>query len=421
MGYVRFIHTSDVHLGREQYGLRERFEDFGRAFAHVVDTAIAEAVDFVLVAGDFFDKHQITPATLLQTSTILDRLREAGIPIVVVEGNHDKAFYSDDVSWLRYLNEQGLLILLRPEFRNGRALVEPWTPERRRGVYVEMKGVRIYGLGFLGGAGSAAMKLDLIGRGMLPHDLFTIALLHATIGGGIDVGRIREEDLTPIWGKVDYLALGHRHRRFELGGWAFNGGALETCDIAEADYGDEKGFYLVHVEDKKLDGVEYRPSRRRGAFRFRIDIAGARGEAEVLSRVEAGIDWQAVQSCEKPILEVLLRGRADLSAVGLDPFRIVKLVHARHPCLKVLITPEVDLTRPPASSPMAGTARERIEGEVIEALIREEGQFLDRKVELAELVLRFKAAILAGEEGQAMDLIEAFVDGEQRKADGEDR
>lgn len=286
---------------------------------------------------------------------------------------------------------------------------------------MEIAGVRIYGLGFLGGAGSAATKLDLIGREMFPHDLFTVALLHATIGSGIDVGRIREEDLAPIREQVDYLALGHRHRRFELGGWAFNGGALEVCDIAEADYGDEKGFYLVCLEDGKLARVEYRPSCRRGAFRFRIDATGARGETDILARMEAGIDWQAVQSYERPILEVILRGRADLGAMDLDPSWIVELVHARHPCLKVLVTPEVDLDRLPVFASITGTAREQTEREVIEALIGEEGQFLDWKAELAELVLRFKAAILAREEEQAMGLLEAFIDTEQRNADGADQ
>ena len=35
---MRFLHIADVHLGYQQYGLKDRFDDFSRAFLHLVDT-----------------------------------------------------------------------------------------------------------------------------------------------------------------------------------------------------------------------------------------------------------------------------------------------------------------------------------------------------------------------------------------------
>ncbi len=48
---------------------------------------------------------------------------------------------------------------------------------------------------------------------------------------------------------VDYLALGHTHKRFEIDGWAFNPGSLEACSIDE--YREERGLYLVEVDDER--------------------------------------------------------------------------------------------------------------------------------------------------------------------------
>ncbi len=48
---MRFMHVADVHLGYQQYGLKERFNDFSRVFLHLVDEAIAQQVDFIMLAG----------------------------------------------------------------------------------------------------------------------------------------------------------------------------------------------------------------------------------------------------------------------------------------------------------------------------------------------------------------------------------
>ena len=49
---ARFLHFADCHIGYRQYNNRERFNDFGRAFISVIDVAVAEKVDFVILAGD---------------------------------------------------------------------------------------------------------------------------------------------------------------------------------------------------------------------------------------------------------------------------------------------------------------------------------------------------------------------------------
>ena len=50
--HTSFLHLSDIHLGYQQYGHRERFNDFGRAFLSAVRYAVENQVGFVLISGD---------------------------------------------------------------------------------------------------------------------------------------------------------------------------------------------------------------------------------------------------------------------------------------------------------------------------------------------------------------------------------
>ena len=90
--------------------------------------AIANKVAFMLIAGDFFDKARIEPHHLAEGEEGLQRLKEAGIPAIAIEGNHDViSSYDDRPSWLSYLNAVGLLRLLRTEFREGKPVMQEWT------------------------------------------------------------------------------------------------------------------------------------------------------------------------------------------------------------------------------------------------------------------------------------------------------
>ena len=88
---AEFLHVADVHLGYQQYGHPERFNDFAKAYLAAVDYAVGHHVDLVLVCGDLFHKSAVDPPTLLQAVEGLDRLREAAAKdfIVVLEVDGD--------------------------------------------------------------------------------------------------------------------------------------------------------------------------------------------------------------------------------------------------------------------------------------------------------------------------------------------
>lgn len=214
---VKFIHCADLHLGRVQNQLEQRFVDFGNAFQYVVEEALARRVDFVLVSGDLFDKRNINARTLEQAVKILEPLREAGIRVIAIEGNHDKAFLRDKESWMSFLAHREYIVLLNPEFEGGKMLIEPYDREMCSGCYIDLEdNVRVYGLGYLGRA--AGQKLQELADA-LPADKTNIVLLHAMVGrmGGELIGSIPKGDVACLQERVAYLALGHGHNRYVVG------------------------------------------------------------------------------------------------------------------------------------------------------------------------------------------------------------
>src|SRR3954469_8939046 len=87
---MRFLHTSDWHLGRSLH--RADLRDAQAAFLdHLVETARAERVDAVLVAGDVYDRAVPSVDAVELCEQALVRLRETGARVVLISGNHDSA------------------------------------------------------------------------------------------------------------------------------------------------------------------------------------------------------------------------------------------------------------------------------------------------------------------------------------------
>jgi exonuclease SbcD len=124
---ARFLHMADCHLGYRQYNLKERFNDFGRAFHHVINVAIEQKVDFVLLAGDLFHKRAIDALTLNQAIHALERLRDARIPCIAVQGNHEHMYYDDYIGWMDFLNLRRYIVLLDAEYTEGKPALVPYT------------------------------------------------------------------------------------------------------------------------------------------------------------------------------------------------------------------------------------------------------------------------------------------------------
>ncbi|ADG81872.1 metallophosphoesterase family protein [Thermincola potens] len=403
MAKVSFIHASDIHLGHRQFNLEQRFRDFGLAFKQVVDTALARKVDFVLIGGDFFHKRAIDAETLRQAMELLTPLKEAGIPVVAIEGNHDKAFYQEKSSWLNLLNALGYIKLLKPVYREGKVALAEWDREEG-GCILEEQGMRIIGLGYLGA--TTAQRLEEIASeltfwaGDKGEKPFTVLLLHAAVDRllGQDLGGVKKEILDSYRGQVDYIALGHIHARQEIDDWVYNPGSLENCHIDEAKEGREKGFYYVTVNglEKK---VEYIPASPRRVCILPIDITGSANPAEVREKIWQELRKAEVEKLDEPILQIVLKGEIEFSSLAIDVAALTKEIREGTQSLYVEVQNHANL---PAEN-MEGKdrsmmTRAEIERQVLKQLVgRQHPAYRHFADELVSLVIKVKEASLNGE------------------------
>ena len=86
---MRLLHTSDWHIGRQLHGV-SLIEDQAHVLAQIVEIAVAESVDAVIIAGDIYDR-AVPPAEAVKLlNSTLNRLcRELGKQVVLIAGNHD--------------------------------------------------------------------------------------------------------------------------------------------------------------------------------------------------------------------------------------------------------------------------------------------------------------------------------------------
>ena len=92
---ITLVHSSDLHVDDDRVAAMHG-GDGAAGLRAVLTSARQFGADLVLLAGDTFDNHQVTSATIDRAGTLL---ADAGLPIVILPGNHDPA--SADSIWLR--------------------------------------------------------------------------------------------------------------------------------------------------------------------------------------------------------------------------------------------------------------------------------------------------------------------------------
>src|SRR5947208_12394075 len=143
---MKFLHLADVHLGCTRYQLAESPRDFFDAWMDVLQRhAIGEKVDFVMMCGDFFHKRSIPPETMNYAVEGLQLLKDNGIPVVTIEGNHDQKHNDSEYSWLRSLANWGLLCLLEPVQEQSSISFHAWSDADCRGGYIDIAEDRNFG------------------------------------------------------------------------------------------------------------------------------------------------------------------------------------------------------------------------------------------------------------------------------------
>ncbi|MFC9607909.1 exonuclease SbcCD subunit D [Streptomyces niveus] len=282
---MRFLHTSDWHLGRSFH--RVSLLDAQAAFVdHLVATALAHEVDAVLVAGDVYDR-AVPPLSAVELfDRALHRLAEARVPTVMISGNHDSARRLGVGAGL--IDHAGIHLRTDP--------ARCATPVVLRDAHGD---VAFYGLPYLEPALvrdefkaartgheavlSAALdrvRADLAAR---PAGTRSVVLAHAFVAGG--AASDSERDITVggvsavpagIFDGVDYVALGHLHGSQALTERVRYSGSPLAYSFSETDH--RKTMWLVdlgaggEIDAERIDCPVPRPlARVRGTLADLLD------------------------------------------------------------------------------------------------------------------------------------------------------
>ncbi|WOD38806.1 exonuclease SbcCD subunit D [Nodosilinea sp. E11] len=414
---AKFLHIADIHLGFDRYDTPERTKDFFRALQTVLERyAIEAGVDFVAIAGDLFEHRNIKPATLNQAQVCLQALKQANIPVVAIEGNHDNRPYGTRTSWLKYLSEWDLLKLLEPnDGADAQHRLTAWDERTRSGGYIDLPcGVRVIGSNWYGATASRAIELlaDAISA-LPPGPTHTVLMFHHGLEGQIAryAGALRYSELLPLKAAgVDYLALGHIHKNYTAEGWVFNPGSLEANNVEESRY--PRGAYLV---DLSAEGVN--AQLQTGYFQrpiVRLELV-AKGQESLDELMQLAID-QAIAAAAQhqgdtaPILELRITGQVGFDRLELDTRRLQEAIKAACNALMVLI--KYDVEDVAYQTPLGdGQNRIEIEQTIFEDMLTAHRDYKNRATELARGLTDLKDRQLSGADEESLySLVETLLD-----------
>ncbi|MBS1847770.1 MAG: DNA repair exonuclease [Actinobacteria bacterium] len=300
----RFLHAADLHLDTpftRLTGVPERVAETLRdaslrAFEVLVDTAIAEGVAFVVFAGDIYDGAERGVRAQLAFRDGCARLGAAGISVFVVYGNHDPIHEG----WSAIESfPDGVTVF-------GSDSVET-VPVRIDDTIV----ATVSGISYA----TAEQTENLATR--FPQAKgkgFHVALLHANVGGNGDYAPYSPCSMDDLRaGGYDYWALGHIHKRGELGDGhplIVYPGNLQGRSPKPSEQGP-KGAVIVEVDGKtastrfvELDTVRF------DHVEVVIDGLGLDGLEQVL--VDAAADAQHAAGGRPLVVRGIIGGRGDL-------------------------------------------------------------------------------------------------------------
>jgi DNA repair exonuclease SbcCD nuclease subunit len=419
---MRFIHIADTHLGYEQYGLRERFNDFSRAFWKIIDDAIDREVDFMVIAGDLFNKRAIDAQTLIHAIEGLKRLKDHHIPVITIEGNHDRSYYRDGISWLQFLCYQGYIILLAPIMQEGAPLITPWNPETMLGSHVDLVGgkVRVYGLPWQGAAITRSLEgmAQALKAARAEEEAQGIEYRLLTMHTGVD-GMVSRVQGLPTMGQfrllrdyIDYLALGHVHKPYELEGWIYNPGSPETCSAEEIQW-DDRGYYYVEIDTNQSDfpqkGSRHRVVRirtqRRPFLRHELRVDGLEDPQSLYARLSDYCQREGKKYAgteERPIVQITITGTLSFDAGALNQSHMEEMVRGAFRPLHVRIDNNTnDRDYLPDDGGLDGRDRSvwhELERRVFEELVGFDARYLPAKEQWGAVLSELKQQALNEEE-----------------------
>lgn len=272
---IRLLHIGDVHIGMENYGrldpqtgVNSRVMDFIRRLDDAVQYALDSEVDIFIFTGDAFKTRDPNPTYQREFARRIKRVADAGIPVVLLVGNHDlpvaekratsiEIFRTLAVPNVHYANSDDLFII---PTRRGEPLQIATMPYPLRARLLKQEEMRGLSLAQLDAKLEEIVSQNiraLADRARQNPDIPAVFVGHFTVRDaeygsersvmlGSDAVIPKTELANGPW---DYVALGHIHKHQDVNKGRYPSivycGSIERIDFNEME---EKGWVDVEVE-----------------------------------------------------------------------------------------------------------------------------------------------------------------------------
>jgi DNA repair exonuclease SbcCD nuclease subunit len=230
--------------------LIERFDDFAKSLSYSINTCINLRPDFVLFTGDLFEHAKPQAPELRQVVIILEKLKQARIPLILSQGNHD-------VSYSRARRYGGDILEFLSDLNMGMRYVQDEITYFKVG---EEKIALILGVNYYGKRTNRILNQLLTKYSDEINDFngLKILMLHAFVQGMPGVADVKRNT---IGKSFDYVAVGHLHERWENSEYnIYCPGSTEHTSSSEWKQ-PKRGMYDVRFVNKGSDNwvsqIEY--------------------------------------------------------------------------------------------------------------------------------------------------------------------
>ncbi|WP_298818403.1 metallophosphoesterase family protein [Chloroflexus sp.] len=267
---IRMLHLADLHLGVENYGaldprrgLHSRLIDYLDRLDEAITVGLDHQIDLCLIAGDIYKNRSPNPTVQREFAARIRRLREAGVVVMILTGNHDISpaqGRAHSVEIFATLALEGVIVAdrLRRHRVNTRSgdvqvIAVPWVTRQMLLTRDEMVGASFTTIEY-----ELRRRIEqFIERAVAERepDLPTVLAFHGTVEGaqlGSERAMILGRDLSlprSVLAQpgVDYVALGHIHRHQALAQQppVVYPGSIERIDFGERE--EPKGCVLVEL------------------------------------------------------------------------------------------------------------------------------------------------------------------------------
>lgn len=341
---ITFIHTADVHYGMENYGridpktgIHSRLLDFDKAFNFCVDTAIEQNIDLFVFAGDAYKTTNPSPTQQRLFLNALLRLHKAGIPIVIVVGNHDNPLAFGKANTLDIFSDlplTGFHVIAKPaslviQTKSGPVQIVgiPWPTKNTLALHEAhaLKSTNDLTAYISQKVGTIIQHLAQ----QLDPQLPAILTGHLTVASGIFSGSEKKavygQDPILMTSELaippfDYVALGHLHRFQNLNPQGFPpvvySGSIERIDFGERK--EEKGFCLVTLKQKGSTHIEFIKTPQRPFVQVEVFLEDNDEVSQTSQIITALQDHVLTDSIVKIMyhLKAQQQDRVDLAAIN---------------------------------------------------------------------------------------------------------